>query len=68
MQYSTHTILLQIYSASGEFYTSHRYRKREGAPLRVSSKGGRTIDGRRFDLAKEKGFWRFEHWVFFAGS
>jgi hypothetical protein len=40
MQYSTHTILLQIYSVAGEFYTSYRYRKREGAPLGVSSKGG----------------------------
>jgi hypothetical protein len=37
---SSLTILHQIYSASGEFYISHRYREREGAPLRVSSKGG----------------------------
>jgi len=43
MQYSTHTILLQIYSASGEFYNSHRYRKRKGAPLRVSNKGGAPL-------------------------
>jgi hypothetical protein len=50
MQYSTHTILLQIYSVSGEFYTNHRYRKREGAPLRVSSKGGAPLIGGRFVL------------------
>jgi hypothetical protein len=50
MQYSTHTILLQIYSDAGEFYTSHRYRKREGAPLRVSSKGSAPLIGGRFDL------------------
>jgi hypothetical protein len=36
----SHTILLQIYSVAGEFYTSCRYRRREGAPLLVSSKGG----------------------------
>jgi hypothetical protein len=59
MQYSTHTILLQIYSVSGEFYTSHRYRKREGAPLRVSSKGGAPLIERKFDPRVGEGFWRF---------
>jgi hypothetical protein len=57
---SSLTILHQIYSVSGEFYTSHRYRKREGAPLRVSSKGGAFVELEQFVLAKEKGFWRFQ--------
>jgi hypothetical protein len=35
-----HTILVQIYSVAGRFYTNHRHRKREGKPLGVSSKGG----------------------------
>jgi hypothetical protein len=56
----SHTILLQIYSVAGGFYTSYRYKKREGAPLGVSSKGGAPFIEGRFDLAKEKGFWRFE--------
>ena len=60
MQYSTHTILLQIYSVTGEFYTSHRYRKREGAPLRVSSKGGAPFIEEGFVLAEEKGFQEFQ--------
>jgi hypothetical protein len=55
---SSLTILHQIYSASEGFYTSHRYRKREGAPLRVSSKGGAFVELEQFDLAKEKSFWR----------
>jgi hypothetical protein len=57
---SSLTILHQIYSASEGFYTSHRYREREGAPLRVSSKGGTFVELDQFDLAKEKGFWRFQ--------
>jgi hypothetical protein len=43
---SSLTILHQIYSASGEFYISHWYREREGAPLRVSSKGGHICGAR----------------------
>ena len=44
---SSLTILYRIYSVLGEFYTSERYRKREGAPLGVSSKGGAPfIEGR----------------------
>jgi hypothetical protein len=56
-----HAILLHIYSIEGEFYISHRYRRREGAPLGISSKGDTPFIEGRFDLAKEKGFWRFEH-------
>ena len=59
MQYSTHTILLQIYSVAGEFYTSCRYRKRKGAPLGVSSKGGAPFIEEGFVLAEEKGFREF---------
>jgi hypothetical protein len=56
MQYSTHTILLQIYLVAGEFYTSHRYRKREGAPLRVSNKGGAPfIEGSIQDIGRDSG-------------
>jgi hypothetical protein len=61
MQYSTHTILFQIYSVVGEFYTSYKYRKTEGTPLGVSSKGGIPFIEGRFDLTKEKGYWRFEY-------
>jgi hypothetical protein len=56
MQYSTHTILHSIYSVSGEFYTSHMYKKREGAPLRVSSKGGAPLMRGKFDPRDWKGF------------
>jgi hypothetical protein len=56
---SSLTILHQIYSVSGEFYTSHRYRKREGAPLRVSNKGGAIVELEPFILAEEKRFWEF---------
>jgi hypothetical protein len=56
----SHTILLQIHSVSGGFYISHRYTEREGAPLGVSSKGGTFVELDQFDLAKEKGFWRFQ--------
>jgi hypothetical protein len=68
MQYSTHTILLQIYSVAGEFYTSHRYRKREGAPLRVSSKGGTPfIEGSSIqEIGRASG--DSSTWVFIAGS
>jgi hypothetical protein len=42
-----HTILVHIYSVAGEFYTSYKYRKIEGAPLGFSSKGGAPfIEGR----------------------
>jgi hypothetical protein len=61
MQYSPITILFQIYLVAGEVYTNYRYRKREGAPLGVSSKGGAPFIEGRFDLAKERVFWRFEY-------
>jgi hypothetical protein len=41
---SSLTILHQIYSASEGFYNNHMYRKREGAPLRVSNKGGAFVE------------------------
>jgi hypothetical protein len=68
MKYSTHTILLQIYSVAGEFYTSHRYKKREGAPLRLSSKGGTPfIEGRSIqEIGRAFGY--SSTWVFIAGS
>jgi hypothetical protein len=55
---SSLTILHQIYSASKGFYTSHRYKKREGTTLRVSSKGGAFVELDQFNLVKEKEFWR----------
>jgi hypothetical protein len=55
---SSPTILHQIYSASGGFYTNHRYKKREDATLRVSSKGGALVELVQFDLVKEKVSWR----------
>jgi hypothetical protein len=60
VKYSSLTILHQIYSSSEGFYISHMYREREGTPLRVSSKGGAFVELDQFDLAKEKGFWRFQ--------
>jgi hypothetical protein len=68
MQYSTHTILLHIYSVAGEFYTSHRYRKREAAPLRISNKGGTPfIEGSSFqEIGRASG--NSSTWVFIAGS
>jgi hypothetical protein len=63
-----HTILLQIYSIVEEFYISHRYKRREGAPLGVSSKGGAPFIEGRFDLAKEKGFGDLSIWVLLVGS
>jgi hypothetical protein len=56
---SSLTILHRIYSISGEFYTSHRYRKRESAPLRVSSKEGAPLMRGKFDPRDWKDFWRF---------
>jgi hypothetical protein len=42
-----------------KFYTSYRYRKREGAPLRVSSKGGAIVELGSFVLVEEKRFREF---------
>jgi hypothetical protein len=39
MKYSTHTILLQIYSVAGDFYTNHRYKKR-GCTIEGFQQGG----------------------------
>jgi hypothetical protein len=63
MQYSPTPfyIIFQIYLVAGGFSISYRYRKREGTPLGISSKGGVPFIEGRFDLAKEEGFWRFEH-------
>jgi hypothetical protein len=63
-----HTILVQIYSVAGGFYTSHRHRKREGAPLGVSSKGGAPfIEGSSFhEIGRASG--DSSTWVFIAGS
>jgi len=38
-----HTILVQIYSVAGGFYTSYRCRKREGAPVVGFQQEGCTI-------------------------
>jgi hypothetical protein len=57
---SSLTILHQIYSTSEGCYISHMYKEREGTPLRVSSKGGTFVELKQFDLAKEKGFQRFQ--------
>jgi hypothetical protein len=67
MQYSTHTILLQIYSAVGEFYTNHRYNKRGGTPLRVSNKGGTPfIEGSSIqEIGRALGY--CSTWVFIVG-
>jgi hypothetical protein len=51
---SSLTILHHIYSASGEFYISHRDTEREGAPLRVSSKGGRICGARSVRSSQEE--------------
>jgi hypothetical protein len=61
VKYSSLTILHQIYSASKRFYTSHKYRKREGTTLRVSSKGGTLVELVSFNLVKENDFWRI--WI-----
>jgi hypothetical protein len=39
VKYSSLTILHHIYSYSKGFYTSHKYRKREGTTLRVPTRG-----------------------------
>jgi hypothetical protein len=63
-----HTILLQIYSVAGGFYTSHRYRGRESAPLGVSGKGGAPF----FEGSSFQGIGRASAdsstWVFIVGS
>jgi hypothetical protein len=38
-----HTILVHIYSVAGGFYTIHRHRKREDAPLGGFQQGEHTI-------------------------
>ena len=51
---SSLTILHQIYSVTGGFYVSHRFRREGCAPLRVSNKGGALVQLVQFDLFKEK--------------
>jgi hypothetical protein len=53
---SSLTILHQIYSAAEGFYTSHKYRKREGAPLRVSSKEGAFVELEQFRFGQGEEF------------
>jgi hypothetical protein len=54
VKYSSLTILHQIYSVTGGFYISHRFRREGCATLRVSSKGGALVELVQFGLAKEK--------------
>jgi hypothetical protein len=68
MQYSPTPFYIQIYSIAGGFYTSHRYRRREDAPLGVSSKGGTPFfEGSSFqEIGRASA--DSSTWVFIAGS
>jgi hypothetical protein len=55
-----HTILLHIYSVAWRVLHQPQVHKREGAPLRVSSKGGAIVELEPFILDEEKRFREFQ--------
>jgi hypothetical protein len=63
VKYSSLTILHQIYSVTGGFYISHRFRRERVRNIEGFQQGGALERLDQFDLAKEKEIWEFGYWV-----